>query len=70
MVVYTPITYPSLTISGSFFPLALRWNSFFASSSVAVSLYLNGILLAFKIVSIREVAVTICEDPAVNDVKR
>lgn len=68
--VRTPSTYPSLTISGSFFPLALRWNSFFASSSVAVSLYVNGILFAFRMVSMRDVAVIMCEDPAVKDVKR
>lgn len=30
----------------------------------------KGILFAFKIVSIRDVAVMICEDPAVSDVYR
>lgn len=39
-----------------------------AFSSVAISSALNGILLALRIVSIREVAVTICDEPEVRDV--
>lgn len=66
----TAITNPSFTSRGSFFPRALRWNSFRAPSSVAVSIYVKGSRLAFRIVSTREVAVTMCEDPAVREVKR
>jgi len=39
-----------------------------ALSSVAQSTALKGILLAFRIVSIREVAVMMWEDPAVKEV--
>jgi len=66
----TAITKPSLTSKGSFFPFPLLMYSFFAVSSVAVSTHLKGSPLALRIVSIREVAVTICEDPAVSEVKR
>lgn len=37
--------------------------------SVAMSIALKGIRLARKIVSSRDVAVTMCEEPAVRDVK-
>ena len=41
-----------------------------AFSSVAISSALNGILFAFKIVSIRDVAVTMWDDPEVREVYR
>lgn len=66
----TAMTKPSLTSRGSFFPLALLPYSFRASSSVAVSTPLKGILFALRIVSMREVAVMMCEEPAVREVKR
>jgi len=64
------MTKPSFTNNGSFFPLALLWYSFFASSSVAVSTPLKGILFALRMVSTREVAVIMWEEPAVKEVKR
>ena len=58
-----------LTLPDSSFP-ALRPHSMRAFSSVAISSALNGILFAFKIVSIRDVAVTMWDDPEVREVYR
>jgi len=70
----TPITIPICTSPGIFralpdssFP-ALRPHSMRAFSSVAISIALKGILLALRMVSMREVAVTIWDDPDVRDV--
>jgi hypothetical protein len=41
-----------------------------AFSSVAISIAVNGTRFAFRIVSMREVAETICEDPDVKLVNR
>jgi len=41
-----------------------------AFSSVAMSSALNGMRFAFRMVSIRDVAVTMCDDPDVSDVYR
>ena len=67
---HTPITKPSFTNPGSFFLAALRCHNLRAFSSVAVSIAWNGILLALRIVSSLDVAVMICDEPAVNDVNR
>jgi hypothetical protein len=48
---------PNLTNPGSFLPFDRRPHSILAFSSVATSSALNGILLAFNIVSKRDVAV-------------
>lgn len=64
----TPMIFPNLTKPGSFLPFDLRPHMARAFSSVAQSTARNGILLAFRIVSIREVAVMMWEDPAVRDV--
>jgi hypothetical protein len=66
----TATTYPSLTNNGSFFPLALRPYNLRASSSVAVSTPLKGMRFALRIVSMRDVAVMMCDEPAVSEVKR
>ena len=59
---------PNFTSPGNFFPFDLRPHSMRAFSSVATSRALNGILLALRMVSRREVAVIMCEDPAVREV--
>jgi len=70
----TPITIPICTSPGIFRALPdssfpdLRPHSIRAFSSVAISSALNGILLALRMVSIREVAVTIWDDPDVREV--
>jgi len=71
----TPSTMPSCTSPGNFlilpdgsFPARLP-HSILAFSSTAISTALKGTLLARRIVSSRDVAVTICEEPAVRDVK-
>ena len=62
------MTKPILISPGSFlFPARLP-HSMRAFSSVATSRAWNEILLALRIVSKRDVAVMICEDPAVRDV--
>ena len=48
---------------------ARRPQSMRALSSVAMSTALNGTLLARRMVSSREVAVTMCDEPAVREVK-
>lgn len=74
LVRLTPSTRPSCTRAGSFLtrPLAsfpaLRPHSIRALSSVARSRALKGTRLARRMVSRREVAVTMCEEPAVRDV--
>ena len=65
---HTPITMPILTRPGSFRFPALLPQSILAFSSVATSSALNGIRLAFKIVSNLDVAVTICDEPEDRDV--
>lgn len=74
---HTPITYPSLTSTGIFLGLsvtvlfpALLPNNLRACPSVAVSIAWKGILLAFKIVSMRDVAVMMWDEPAVREVNR
>ena len=64
----TATTMPILTNPGSFRFPALRPHSIRAFSSVATSRALNGILLALRIVSSRDVAVMMCEEPAVREV--
>lgn len=64
----TPTTDPNRTRPGSFLPFDLRPHSMRAFSSVAQSMARKGILFALSIVSRREVAVMMCEDPAVNEV--
>lgn len=64
----TPTTLPYLTRPGSFLPLDRRPQSMRAFSSVATSIARNGILFAFRMVSSREVAVMIWEEPAVREV--
>lgn len=59
---------PILTNPGNFLFPALRPHSIRAFSSVATSRAWNEILFAFRIVSNREVAVTICEEPEERDV--
>ena len=61
---------PYLTKPGSFLPLDRLPHSILAFSSVATSRALNGILLAFNIVSRRDVAVVMCDEPAVSEVYR
>lgn len=65
---HTPMTWPNLTSPGSFLPLDRLLHSVRAFSSVAQSRARNGILFAFSMVSRREVAVMMWEDPAVRDV--
>ncbi len=67
---HAAITKPSLTSKGSFFPRPLRPNSFRADSLLAVSMYENGMRAFLRMVSMRDVAVIMCEEPAVRDVKR
>lgn len=70
----TPNTMPIWTSPGSFLtrPLsslpARRPHSMRAFSSTAMSRALKGTRLALRMVSSREVAVTMCEEPAVSDV--
>lgn len=66
----TAITKPSLTRAGNFLPRDRRPQRRFADSFVAVSIAIKGILLALRIVSTRDVAVMMCEEPEVKDVKR
>lgn len=70
MVAHTPSTNPSFTSPGILRLPARLCHSLLAFSSVAVSIAWNGILFAFKMVSRREVAVMICELPAVKEVYR
>ena len=65
---HTPTTVPYFTNPGNFLPFDRRPQSFLAASSVATSIARKGILFAFRIVSKREVAVMIWEDPAVSEV--
>lgn len=65
---HTPITNPSFTKPGSFLCPALRCHSCRAFVSVAVSIAWKGILLALRIVSMRDVAVMMWEEPAVSEV--
>jgi len=58
----------NLTKPGIFLPLLRLCHSMRALSSVAQSTALKGILLALSIVSILDVAVMMCEDPAVREV--
>ena len=64
----TPTTIPILTSPGNFLFPALRPHNIRAFSSVATSRAWNWIRLAFRIVSRREVAVMIWEEPAVSEV--
>ena len=64
----TPTINPYLTSPGNFFPLERLPQSIRAFSSVATSRAWNGMRFAFKMVSSLEVAVTICDEPAVSDV--
>lgn len=64
----TAITSLNLTRPGIFFPLDRLCQIRRAFSSVAMSTALKGILLAFRMVSMREVAVMMWEDPAVREV--
>lgn len=64
----TPIIIPYRTSPGSLRPLLLRPQSMRAFSSVATSMARNGILFALRMVSRREVAVMMCEEPAVREV--
>lgn len=57
-----------LTRPGSFRPLEYLPHNFLAASSVAMSIAWKGILLALRMVSRRDVAVMMCDDPAVRDV--
>ena len=59
---------PNLTKPGSFLPFDLLPQSMRAFSSVATSRALKGILLALRMVSRRDVAVMMCEEPAVREV--
>ena len=70
LAIGTPTIIPILTSPGSFFLPARRPHSIRAFSSVATSRAWNGILLALRIVSRREVAVMMCDEPAVRDVYR
>ena len=65
---YTPIIMPILTRPGNFLFPALRPHSMRAFSSVATSRAWKGTRFAFRIVSRREVAVMMWEEPAVKDV--
>lgn len=65
---HTPTNMPILTKPGNFLFPALRPHSMRAFSSVATSRAWNGMRFAFKIVSRREVAVVMCEEPAVREV--
>lgn len=66
----TARTFACFTRPGSFFPLERVPHSIRALSSVATSMARNPILLAFKMVSNLEVAVMMCDEPAVREVKR
>ncbi len=59
---------PYFTNPGSFLPLDLRPHSMRAFSSVAQSTARKGILFALRMVSNLDVAVMMCEDPAVSEV--
>lgn len=71
---HTPRTMPSCTSPGSLLTLpeasfpARRPHSMRAFSSVAMSTALKGTLFARRMVSRRDVAVTMCMDPAVSEV--
>lgn len=58
----------NLTSPGILRPFDLLAHNMRALSSVAQSTALNGILFAFSIVSILEVAVIMCDEPAVSEV--
>lgn len=64
----TPTIMPILTSPGNFLFPALLPHNIRAFSSVATSSARKGILLALSMVSSREVAVIMCEEPAVRDV--
>ena len=64
----TPIIIPYRTNPGSLRPLLRLPQSMRAFSSVATSMARKAILFALRIVSSREVAVMICEEPAVREV--
>ena len=64
----SPTIMPILTKPGSFLFPALRPHSMRAFSSVATSKAWNWILFAFSMVSMRDVAVMIWEEPAVREV--
>ena len=64
------MTNPALTNAGRRLPLERRPHSLRALSSVAVSMYEKGMRLARRMVSMRDVAVTMCDEPAVSDVNR
>ena len=64
----TPTTIPILTRPGSFLFPARRPQSMRAFSSVATSRARKGILFALRMVSRREVAVMMCDEPAVREV--
>jgi hypothetical protein len=66
----TPMTCPNFTSPGNFLPLDLLLHVVRAFSSVAQSRARKGILFALSIVSSREVAVIMCDDPAVREVYR
>lgn len=65
---HTATTTPIFTRPGSFLLPALRPHSIRAFSSVATSRARKGILLALSIVSRRDVAVMMCDEPAVSEV--
>lgn len=64
----TPTILPNLTKPGSFLPFDFLPHIMRAFSSVAQSSARKGILLAFRMVSRREVAVMIWDEPAVREV--
>lgn len=68
MRVLTAITSLNLTNPGILRPFDLLAHSIRALSSVAQSTALKGILFAFKMVSILDVAVMIWDEPAVSEV--
>ena len=65
---FTPTNMPILTRPGSFRLPALRPQSMRAFSSVATSRAWKGMRLALRMVSRREVAVVMWEEPAVREV--
>ena len=67
---HTPTTMPILTRPGSFRLPARRPHSIRAFSSVATSRAWKEILLALRMVSRRDVAVMMWEEPEVRDVYR
>jgi hypothetical protein len=64
----TPTTCAYRTRPGSLRPLDLRPQIIRALSSVAVSMARKAILLALRMVSSRDVAVMMWDEPAVSDV--